>query len=128
MSKRETISVEGYVPVQPIPPAARKGPLVVTGGVEGIDPTTRKIAPETQDQVDLTFANLERVLGAAGAGWGDVVKLTFSVSSDDVRPLINEHWLRIFPEADDRPARQVVPSAALPAGVVIQCVAMAWVD
>lgn len=128
MSKRQTIVVPGYTPVQPIPSAARKGPLVITGGIEGLDPTTGKMATALEDQARLTFSNLERILAAAGCGWGDVVKFDFFIRSPEVRAIINEHWLRIYPDPNDRPARQVRVSDTLPAEAMLQCVAMAWAD
>ena len=128
MAKRMTIMLEGYTPVQPIPAAARKGPLLITGGIEGIDPATGKIPASLPEQVRLTFFNLERVLNAAGGSWSDVVKMTFYVASADVRPLINEHWLLIFPEASDRPARHTRRIAHMPEGTQVQCVASAWID
>jgi len=126
MLKGRSIHVEGYTPAQPIPAAARKGPLVITGGIEAIDPETGKFATTLEEQVRLTFWNLERILAAAGCGWHDVVKLDFFVVSPDVRPLINEHWLRLFPDPNDRPARQVRQSDVLPPGAMVQCVAIAW--
>ena len=128
MSKRQSIVVPGYTPVQPIPSAARKGPLVITGGIEGIDPTTGKIAATREEQIALTFSNLERILAAAGCAWSDVVKLDFFIRTPDIRAGINEHWHRVFANPDDRPARQVRVSDALPEGVVVQCVAVGWVD
>lgn len=126
MSKRQTIRVPGYTPVNPIPVAARKGPLVVTGGIEGIDPKTEQYPPGAVEQVSLTFSNVERILAAAGCGWPDVVKLEFFIRTPELRKLINDEWLRIFPNDNDRPARQVRPSDSLPAGALLQCVAMAW--
>ncbi len=128
MSKRQSIAIPGYTPANPIPAAARKGPLLITGGIEGLDPETGGIAEGVEAQANLTFSNLQRVLEAGGSGWADVVKMEFLISGPDVRKEINKHWLEIFPDPDDRPARHVRLSDTLPAGAVLQCTATAWAD
>jgi 2-iminobutanoate/2-iminopropanoate deaminase len=128
LSKRRTITVPGYVPANPIPCAARKGPLLITGAVEALDPETQKMATGLEEQVRLTFHNLERILAAGGAGWNDVIKLDFAIGMPEVRGHINDYWLRIYPDPEDRPARQVRLSDVLPAGALLQCVATAWID
>jgi 2-iminobutanoate/2-iminopropanoate deaminase len=128
VSVRQTILVPGYVPANPIPCAARKGPLLITGAIEALDPETQQMATGLEEQVRLTFHNLERILAGGGGSWGDVIKLDFAISGPEVRALINEYWLRIYPDPNDRPARQVRHSDVLPAGAMLQVVASAWID
>ena len=56
-------------------------------------------APEDFDaQCVLTFANIEKALKSAGAGWGNVVQLyTFMVHSQDI-PKFMKFRLREFPK------------------------------
>jgi enamine deaminase RidA (YjgF/YER057c/UK114 family) len=68
----------GYSHVVTIP----SGRLVWTSGQVGL--TADGSVPEGWEaQTRLTFENLGRALAAAGAGWHDVVKLTFFVVATD---------------------------------------------
>lgn len=58
------------------------GRLVWTSGQVGIAPDGR-VAEGWEAQTRLTFENLGHALAAAGAGWQDVVKLTFFVAATD---------------------------------------------
>jgi enamine deaminase RidA (YjgF/YER057c/UK114 family) len=64
----------GYSHVVSIP----SGRLVWTAGQVGID-ADGAIASGWEGQTRLALANVGRALGAAGASWPDVVKLTFFV-------------------------------------------------
>jgi len=65
----------GYSHVVGLPP----GRLVWTSGQVPLD--ADGAAPEGWEaQTRLAFENVGRALAAAGAGWGDVVKLTFFVT------------------------------------------------
>ena len=70
------------------------------------------------------FRNLEKVLAAAGATTRDIAKLSFSVTSMSLREAINQEWLAMFPDADDRPARHVAQYAHLPEPAVVGCEAL----
>src|SRR5918994_321174 len=64
----------GYSHVADIP----SGRLVWTSGQVAVD-ADGVVAEGWKDQTRLAFANVGRALRAAGAGWPDVVKLTFYV-------------------------------------------------
>jgi enamine deaminase RidA (YjgF/YER057c/UK114 family) len=68
----------GYSHVVTIP----SGRLVWTSGQVGIGPDGT-VASGWEAQTRLVFENIGRALAAAGAGWHDVVKLTFYVVSTD---------------------------------------------
>jgi enamine deaminase RidA (YjgF/YER057c/UK114 family) len=58
------------------------GPLVWTSGQVAV--TADGVVPDGWEaQTRLVFENVGRALAAAGAGWDDVVKLTFYVVSTD---------------------------------------------
>jgi 2-iminobutanoate/2-iminopropanoate deaminase len=42
----------------------------------------------------------------------------------DLRTIVNEHWLTMFPEPDDRPARHITVVENLPARAQIQFLAV----
>lgn len=125
---RRSIEVEGFSHgAQPIPAACRVGPLVMTGGVYGLDPATGKIPDDVGEQARLMFANLERILQAAGARLVDVAKMTVYVRVPEARAAVNAEWLKAFPEVASRPARHTQQNDHLPANMLVQCDVTAWV-
>lgn len=125
---RRSIEVEGFSHgAQPIPAACRVGPLIMTGGVYGLDPATGKIPDDVGEQARLMFANLERILQAAGARLVDVAKMTVYVRVPEARAAVNVEWLEAFPEVASRPARHTQQNDHLPANMLVQCDVTAWV-
>ncbi len=126
---RKSIEVEGFNHgAQPIPAASRKGGLIMTGGVYGLDSATGKLPDDVAEQVRLMFHQLERVMAAAGSSLDDIVRMTFYVKTPDARPLINQEWLRLFPDPASRPARHTLNYDGLPANMLVQCDAMAMAN
>jgi enamine deaminase RidA (YjgF/YER057c/UK114 family) len=125
---RRSIEVEGFSHGgQPIPAACRVGDLIMTGGVYGLDPATRKIPDDVAEQAKLTFANLKRILEAGGSGMDDVIKMTVYVKVPEARAAVNLEWLAAFPDAASRPARHTFQNDHLPANMLLQCDATAVV-
>jgi 2-iminobutanoate/2-iminopropanoate deaminase len=107
-ARRRSVDVPGFGHgANPIPAASRVGNVVMTGGISGADPATGTVSTDASAQVPNAFANLRRILEAAGVDTGDIVKLSITVRSFDLRPAINEQWLAMFPDAESRPARHV---------------------
>lgn len=126
---RKSILVPGFNHgAQPIPAASRKGNIVMTGGIYGLDRSTGSLPDDIDRQAALMFENLELVLEAAGATLDDVIKMTFWIKVPDARPLINEHWLKCFPDGDSRPARHTLQNDHLPANMLVQCDAVAVIE
>jgi len=111
----------------PIPVAARVGPLLVTGGVSGVDRSTGAVPEGVDRQVAQLFLNLAAVLQAGGGRPRDVVKITFFVRDRAYRSAINPEWTAMFPEEGDRPARQTLVYEHLPQGVDVQAELLAFV-
>jgi 2-iminobutanoate/2-iminopropanoate deaminase len=110
----------------PIPQAARVGPLLASGGIGGVDPTTGVLPEDVDHQVRQVFANVIAVLAAGGASTDDVVKMTFLVRDRAARAAIDATWLDVFPDPTDRPARHVVVTD-LPGGLLVQAEILASV-
>jgi enamine deaminase RidA (YjgF/YER057c/UK114 family) len=89
----------------PIPAASVVGNVLVSGGIPPLDPETGSIPESTADQVETAFANVRRVLEAAGGRPEDVVKCTVFVQDKSIRPIVDIYWLQLFPDAASRPAR-----------------------
>jgi enamine deaminase RidA (YjgF/YER057c/UK114 family) len=101
--------------------------MVATSGVYGLDPATGKLPDDVGQQGMLLFANLGRILAAAGATLDDVVKMTFWVKVPEARQVINAGWLAAFPDTASRPARHTLQNDHLPANMLVQCDAIAVV-
>ena len=128
MSARRSIEIEGFSHgAQPIPAASRVGPLVMMGGVYGLDPATGTIPDDVAAQAELMFANLTRIMAAAGGSTGSIARMTVYVKVPEARAAVNAEWLATFPDAANRPARHTLVNESLPANMLMQCDATAWI-
>lgn len=127
MGSRKSIDVEGYHHSGlPIPAASRVGPLVMTGGVSGIDPATGKLPDDVVEQTQLMFENLGRIMAAAGVGLERIARMTVYVKVPEARPAVNDEWVKAFPDPAARPARHTLVYEHLPANMLVQCDATAY--
>lgn len=108
-SKRQVIRLPGvsHGPT-PIPLAVRKGNMIYTSGIEPVDPETGKLGTTPEKQAELTFLHMREILDAAGATPDDVTLVTVYLTDESYRPLVNKHWVEMFPDPDNRPARKAV--------------------
>lgn len=128
MGRRRSIEVPGFSHgANPIPAASRVDNIVMTGGISGLDPATGKIPDDAAAQCRLMFANLARILAAAGGSMDDVVKVTVWLKNAAVREVVNPVWLEHFPDPQSRPARHTMMNEHLAANMLIQCDAFAVV-
>ena len=130
MTTRRSIYTEAFSHSNPVPAACRMGNIVVTGIINGLDPARPGEPGTLEAQCALMFQRLGEVLAAAGAGPGHIVKLNVwvpDVADRAAREVLNREWVRMFPDASSRPARQTT-QAVLDRGKLVQCDVMAWVD
>jgi enamine deaminase RidA (YjgF/YER057c/UK114 family) len=127
MSQRQTIHVEGFSHVNPIPAAARVGPLLMSGLINGTDPATGKPAATLEEQCRHMFGQVWRIVEAGGGGTGDIVRLLVWLKDRSQRQPLNDEWLAMFPDPNDRPARLTVQAAELSGGILVQCEVTAYI-
>ena len=77
------------------------------------------------EQTEQVMRNLQEVLRAAGASWGDVVKTTVYLQDLAHFPTVNEVYGKSL--GDARPARSTVQVSALPRGALVEIDAVAVV-
>lgn len=112
MSKRVEIRVpELAEPISHYTDAVRAGELLFVSGCVPVDGEGRIVPGDVVAQTRQVFANIEAVLQAAGAGFGDVVKLTVFLVDIDDRPAVNTVRQAIF--GDVRPASTLVEVSKL---------------
>jgi 2-iminobutanoate/2-iminopropanoate deaminase len=121
MEQRRSIDVAGAKHVNPIPSASRRGPFVASGAISGADSETGKVPDDLDEQCRLMFENVRRVMAAAGGSPDDIIKMTVWITDRSLRPILNKHWIEIFPDPHSRPARHTVTSADFTAPMQIQC-------
>jgi 2-iminobutanoate/2-iminopropanoate deaminase len=121
MSTRRSIEIEGlHHGGQPIPLASRIGNVLISGGIMGMNPETGTIPEQVEEQCTLLFANVDRVMAAAGGSPQDIIKMTFFVRDRSARDAINKEWVAMFPNAPSRPARHTL-TTGLPGPLLVQC-------
>jgi 2-iminobutanoate/2-iminopropanoate deaminase len=121
MAKRQSIDVPGARHVNPIPSACRRGPFVVSGAISGADPDSGKVDPDLDAQCRAMFVNVRRVIETAGGTPEDIVKMTVWISDRGLRPILNKHWVEMFPDPHSRPARHTLTAHDLAAPMQVQC-------
>ena len=107
--KREEIRVAGHAePISHYTDAVRAGDLLFVSGVVAVDSEGRLVGgDDVVAQARHVFESMRTVLGAAGCGFADVVKVTIFLTDVDDRPRIN-------------PVRQEVFGAARPASTLVE--------
>ena len=69
------------------------------------------------------FETMRLTVEAGGGTVDDIIKVTFWMETIARKP-INDEWVKMFPDAEARPARQVMVTAMEP-DVLVQCDFMA---
>jgi 2-iminobutanoate/2-iminopropanoate deaminase len=121
MEKRRSIEVGGVKHVNPIPSASRKGPFVVTGAISGADAETGTVPADLDTQCRNMFANVRRIMAAAGGSPDDIIKMNVWISDRNLRETLNRYWVEMFPNPHSRPARHTVAEPNLAPPMQIQC-------
>lgn len=127
-SGRRSVFVDGlsHGP-NPVPMAAVHRGMLSTGGIPGVDRATGRMPDEFRDEVTHAFDNLVAVLRAGGADLDDVLRLDVLLLEPPLRPVMNEEWVRRFPDPATRPARKATfGGGGLPSGlrIQLQCLAV----
>lgn len=99
-------------PISHYTDAVRVGDLLFVSGIVPVDVGGRLLGgDDVAAQAEAVFEALGRVLAAAGAAPGDVVKVTVFLTDVDDRPRINPVRQRFF--GDARPASTLVEISRL---------------
>jgi 2-iminobutanoate/2-iminopropanoate deaminase len=117
---RQSIYVEGFSHKNPIPAACRIGDMVYSGSIQGSDPATGQYGATLDEQSRLMFAQVRRIVEAAGGSVEDIVKMTVWMRDRHQRAALNSPWLEMFPDPQSRPARHTM-NAELDDGKLVEC-------
>lgn len=94
------------------------GNLAFLSGQLGLDPSTGELADGVVAQTEQALKNIEALLTAAGATFGNVVKTTVFLADIADFNAVNEVYGAHFTEPF--PARSAVQVAALPKGALVE--------
>jgi enamine deaminase RidA (YjgF/YER057c/UK114 family) len=97
------------------------GSLMMTSGIFGMEPETRKTPDDVESQCRLMFENIRRVMAAAGGSPGDIIKLVVWAKDKTFKSAMNKEWLAMFPDEHSRPARHTMMYNGFAGNILIQC-------
>ena len=106
------------------PPAGHYSQAVEANGMvylSGVLPQHGVVDPKAHsflEQCDSVFAQCEKILSAAGCGFGDVVQCTVYIADIAHWPEFNVAYARVF--GNHKPARAVVPVPELHFGYSVE--------
>lgn len=106
--------------IGPYSQAIRKGSFLFLSGQIPLDPATMTVTgTSAAEQAEQVMRNLEAVLAAGGAGFGDVVKTTIFLFDLEDFAAVNAVYAKRF-EGIEPPARSTVQVARLPRDVRVE--------
>lgn len=111
-------------PIGPYSQAVRAGGFLFMSGQLGVDPGTGAVVEGgAAEQAEAALRNISAVLEAAGAGIGDVVKVSIYLRDIADFPAVNAVYARHF--SSWKPARTTVGGLMLPKGALVEVDAIA---
>jgi 2-iminobutanoate/2-iminopropanoate deaminase len=112
VTTRKSIHLAGLQHKVPIPNGAKVGNLFFSSAINGKDRETGRYPDESSDEFRVAFDNMAALVREAGGDIGDIGLLTVFLRDRGDKKLVDEQWIAMFPDADDRPARHVVDARA----------------
>jgi enamine deaminase RidA (YjgF/YER057c/UK114 family) len=108
---RSNHEIAGHGHHDPIPMGARIGDLYASSGISGVNPDGDDKLEPVEGAAGQAYFGLRNVRGLAEAGGlsaDDIGHITVLVQDYADVPAVDREWCAMFPNADDRPARQVM--------------------
>ena len=108
---RSNYETPGHGHHDPIPMGARIADLYASSGVSGVDPSSAdKLEPVegAAGQAHFGLRNIRALAEAGGMSADDIGHITVLVQDYADLDAIDHEWCAIFPDPNDRPARQIM--------------------
>jgi 2-iminobutanoate/2-iminopropanoate deaminase len=96
---------------QPIPMGAKVGNVVFSSSILGWDPRTKELPEDSKMQAELLFKHIREFTEQLGASPDCIVYILLEFHPEHYNQCINtinEEWLKMFPDENDRPARHSI--------------------
>src|SRR5215813_4782860 len=84
------------------------GPFMMSSGIFGMEPGTRKTPPDIESQCKLMFENIRRVMEAAGGTVDDIIKVVVWAKDKSFKESMNKEWRQMFPDHHSRRGRHTI--------------------
>jgi 2-iminobutanoate/2-iminopropanoate deaminase len=123
MSRKAIATPAAPAAIGPYSQAIEMDGFVFTSGQLGLDPATGKLVDGIENQTERALLNLEAVLGAAGLGMADVVKMGLFLVDLAHFGQVNAIYARHM--ATPPPARSTVQVSALALNALVEIEAIA---
>lgn len=104
---RQRLYVPGVEHKAPIPMGIKIGNMVFSSAISGKDPNTGKLPLDVKDEVKFVFNHIRTLVEDAGGTTDDIAKFAVSLTDNSLRELVNEEWIKMFPNENDRPVRHI---------------------
>ena len=108
MSNRQVIHVPGAGHKAPIPSGVRIGNMLFSSAIGGRDPETGQYSDRPEAQAKQVFINMATLVRSAGGDVGDIAHVTVFLKDSALKKYVDEEWIAMFPDPEDRPARHAV--------------------
>lgn len=108
MRKRQVIHIPGVEHKAPIPAGVLIGGMLFSSAINGKDPATGSYPDDAGQQMKFAFANMATLVREAGGDVDDIAHVTVFLQDLADKKHLDEHWLAMFPDPSDRPARHAV--------------------
>jgi enamine deaminase RidA (YjgF/YER057c/UK114 family) len=125
LSRKKVIVPAGF-PAQPASPAVMAGERLYLSSAMGVDVATGRVPSNPDEQVNLAFDNMRKILEAAGLGFGHMVFVNPYMTAGASRGM-NKVYASHF-EFGNTPARATFRVASLPGGTTIAFTGVAIAD
>jgi 2-iminobutanoate/2-iminopropanoate deaminase len=123
-ARRRVIELPNVRHKAPVPTAVLIDNFLASSAVFGADARSGELPESVADEIANVFTNIRAVLALAGATSDDVLRMDVLLRQTEYRGIVNEHWLEMFPDENDRPARHITVVANLPARAQIEFLAV----
>ena len=115
-------------PPQPkatIPYGIRVNDMVYGGAINGSEPVSGRLSTDVQEQMRVALTKVKDLVESSGGSLDNVARATGFCTTEEHRRLIDEVWMEVYPDEQDKPAfKQILGS--LPEGhlVALECQAL----
>ena len=92
----------------PIPTCVTIGDLILPSVISGHAPAGQEGATDAAGQIAQAFTNMKNIVEAAGGSVAGIGKVIVYLKDFSHREIVNKHWIAMFPDENDRPARHVM--------------------
>lgn len=107
MSLRQRLYVPGIEHKAPIPMGIKIGNMVYSSALNGKDPSTGQRPADVKKEVQFVFQHIKSLIENAGGTTQHIAHMSVHLSDNQYRSLVNEQWLQMFPNEEDRPVRHI---------------------